>query len=268
MIESRRKRSGRVDLPKLIWMTLCLALLLDAEVSWGNLWGQNRKGNALYEKGEFDEALKVYKDALLKSPESPHLHYNIGNALYQKRKFKDAAEEYQKALRSDQPLIQEQTFYNLGNSAYRQDKLTDAIEFYKKALQLKPDDMDAKYNLEFVRKKLKEMAQKHQPKSQQEKSEEKQDKKQQKRSKEGQPPEEERAKQREEKESEQPQEMNEVEGEKKGQERPESSSPQKGMMSKEEAQRLLDALKEQEKKDQKELRKMKAGGQTKVEKDW
>jgi len=262
-------------LRRLIWIAFCLALLLDAEVSWGSLWGKNRKGNALYEKGQYDEALKVYKDAQLESPESSHLHYNMGNALYQKKKFKEATEEYQKALRSDQPLIQEQTFYNLGNSAYRQGNFLEAIEFYKKALQLKPDDIDAKYNLEFVRKKLKEMAQKQPPQSQesqQEKPERKEDKKQQEKSgerqREGEQQEKKKAEQQQEKESEQLKEMNQSQGEKEDQEKPEFSPPQKGMMSKEEAQRLLDALKEQEKKDQRELRRVKSKGRVRVEKDW
>jgi len=260
-------------LRRFIWIGIGLFLLLDTEVSWGSLWGKNRKGNKLYEKGQYDEALKVYKDAQLESPESPQLHYNIGNALYQKRKFKEAAQEYEKALRSDRPLLQEGAYYNLGNSAYRQGKLTDAIQYYEKTLQLKPDDMDAKYNLEFVRKKLKETAQKQPPKNQgnqQEKSEKGQkgreeQKKSQQAKKQQQPKE---AEQPKEKKSEQAKELKQSQGKKEGQENPEPSPPQKGMMSKEEAQRLLDALKEQEKKDQKELRRVKTRGQTKVEKDW
>ncbi len=252
-------------------MVLCLTLLLDVEVGWGSLWGRNKKGNAFYEKGQYDEALKLYRDAQLESPESPPIHYNIGNVLYQKKKFPEASEEYQKALSSDQPLLQEQAFYNLGNTAYRVGKLQEAIDFYKKALQLKSDDMDAKYNLEFVRKKLKEMAQKQPPQSQenqQKKSEEKEDKNQQKKSEEGQQPEEKRAEQQQEKKSEQPKEMKGAEGEKEGQKKPEPSPLQKGMMSKEEAERLLNVLKEQEKKNQKEVRKVKAKGRVRVEKDW
>jgi len=254
-------------------MAVGLVLLLNTEVSWGSLWGKTRKGNKLYEKGQYDEALKVYKDAQLESPESPQLHYNIGNALYQKRKFKEAAEEYEKALRSDQPLLQEGAYYNLGNSAYRQGKLTDAIQYYEKVLELKPDDMDAKYNLEFVRKKLKEMAQKQPPKSQgsqQKKSQEKQEKggkgqKSQQTQKAEQPK---KSQQPPEKKSEGAKELKQTKG-KKGEDKKQGvASPKKGMMSKKEAERLLDALKEQEKKDQEELRRVKAKGRVRVEKDW
>ncbi len=251
---------------RLVWIILGLILLCDASIGWGSLWGKNRKGNKLYERGQYDEALKVYRDAQLESPESPQLHYNIGNALYRKRKFQEAAEEYQKALRSDQPLLQEQTYYNLGNSAYRQGKLTDAIQFYKKALQLKPDDMDAKYNLEFVRKKLKEMAQKQPPKSQggqqknQQKKEEGGESEQAKKS--PQP------KQKEEPQEQRAQRAKEQKGKGGEGEEPKALPKQKGMMSKEEAERLLNVLKEEEKKNEKEVRRMKASGHIRVEKDW
>jgi TolA-binding protein len=35
--------------------------------------------------------------------------------------------------------------------------LEEALEFYKKVLEINPDDEDAKYNIEFVQKKIKEM---------------------------------------------------------------------------------------------------------------
>ena len=253
---------------RFVWIIVGL-LLLNPEVGWGSLWGKTRKGNKLYERGQYDEALKVYKDAQLESPESPQLHYNIGNALYKKRKFKEATEEYQKALRSDQPLLQEGAFNNLGNSAYRQGKLTDAIQYYEKALQLKPDDVDAKYNLEFVRKKLKEMAQKQPPKnqgSQQKKSQEKQERggkgqKSQQTQKAEQPKQGERA-QEQRAEKAKGQRSGKKEGKRK------TAPAKKGLMSKEEAERLLNALKEQEKKNQKEVRRMKSSGQIRVEKDW
>ncbi len=260
---------------RLIWITLCLVLLFDGEIGWGSLRGKNKKGNALYEKEEYDEALKVYRNAQLESPDSPQLHYNIGNVLYQKKEFTEAAAEYQKTLRSDQRLLQGKTFYNLGNSAYRMGKLQEAIEFYKKALQIKPDDMDAKYNLEFVRKKLEEMAQKQPPQSQesqQENPEGKEGKKQQEgaeeKQRQGEQPKQKEAEQPKEKKPEQPEELKETAGKKENQETMEPYLPQEGLMSKEEAKRLLDALKEQEKKDQKELRRVKARGQTRVDKDW
>jgi len=53
-------------------------------------------------------------------------------------------------------------FYNIGNCYFQQNKLKESIEAYKKALELKPDDYQAKYNLELARAKLKEMADKQQ----------------------------------------------------------------------------------------------------------
>ena len=43
----------------------------------------------------------------------------------------------------------------MGNTLYRMNKFNESIDAYKKALKLDPDDMDAKFNLEFVREQIK-----------------------------------------------------------------------------------------------------------------
>ena len=43
----------------------------------------------------------------------------------------------------------------MGNALFRMNKLKESIVAYKKALELDPTDMDAKFNLEFVREQVK-----------------------------------------------------------------------------------------------------------------
>jgi Ca-activated chloride channel family protein len=146
-------------------------------IIWTNLaWADsfsslNKKGNKAYKEGEelllkkeknkaaetYEQALKYYRDAEIEKPESPELSYNIANVMYQQEKYQDALEKYYKGLSTDEPKDQAATYYNMGNTLYRSGKYPEAIQAYQKCLDLTPDDEEAKYNIEFVRKKMKEM---------------------------------------------------------------------------------------------------------------
>lgn len=188
-----------------------------------------KEGNKYYAQGKFDQALNKYQDALIDDPESPEIHFNIGDALYKKKKYQEALKSYQKALIAEDVLLQSKAYYNIGNTLYRLGRLPESILAYKKALEINPNDMDAKYNLEFVRNKLKQNLKRQSMAGQRQ---------QQIQAK----PQAEQQKQR------------------KGQER-------KQEMSKEEAERILDALKRDEEKVQKR-RRIKVAGSYKVDKDW
>jgi tetratricopeptide (TPR) repeat protein len=184
------------------------------------------EGNKLYRQGKFDAAANRYQDALLDDPGSSRIQFDMGNALYKRKDYQKALDAYQKALGTDDVALQSQVYYNMGNSLYRSQKLPEAISAYERALKLNPNDQDVKYNLEYVRNKLKQNAQ-PQNQNQQQKQQEQQ-----------------QAEQR-------------LAG-KKEEKKPE--------MSKEDAARLLDALKE----NQKDLRKqeVRTGGHLQIEKDW
>ena len=124
-------------------------------------------GNKLYEEERFDEALNKYIDAQTQAPESPIIKFNMGNAQYKKDKYEDAMKQFESTLSVDDAGMQSQAYYNMGNSLYRLGKLPESILMYKKALELDPADEDAKYNLEFVRKQLKDQADKQQQNQQQ-----------------------------------------------------------------------------------------------------
>ena len=210
------------------------------------------QGNQLYAEEKFDEANIQYQDALLDNPTSPVIQYNVGNVLYKKKDYKKAIEAYHKSLDSDDPLFQSKTYYNIGNTLYRHNKLLESILAYEKALKLNPEDADAKHNLEFVRNKLKENADKQKDQNQQQQQQEQQQQNQ------------DQEKKDQEKQDQQEQKKNQ---EKKDQQEESQPQPQeKKEMSKEEAERLLEALKE----DQKDMKKkqVKGKGRKRVEKDW
>jgi Ca-activated chloride channel family protein len=202
-------------------------------------------GNKLYRQGKYDGAATRYQDALLDDPTSPRIQFDMGNALYKKKDYQKALNAYQKALGTDDIGLQSQVYYNMGNSLYRAQKLPEAISAYERALKLNPNDQDAKYNLEYVRNKLKQNAQP------QNREQQKQDQQQQQSQKQGQ-------QKQDQKQQDQKQQAEQQQAGKKQEKQTE--------MSKEDAARLLDALKE----NQKDLKKQEAqtGGRVQIEKDW
>jgi Ca-activated chloride channel homolog len=203
------------------------------------------RGNSYYAKQNFDAALEKYQDALINDPESKELHYNLGNAFYKKENYEEAVKEYGKATYSKDISLQSRSYYNTGDCLYRMGKLPESIQFYKKALELDPKDEDAKYNIEFVQKKIKENMEKKpgQQQNQQQQNQQKKDR------------------QQKQQQQDQNKQQQGKQDEKKKQEE------KKGGMSKEDAERLLNAFEENEKDAQKQ-RKAPVQGRANTGNDW
>ena len=58
----------------------------------------NKKGNKLYEKKKYSDAIEVYRKAQIKDPQSAPIRYNLGNSLYELNDFTEAEKEYMKWL--------------------------------------------------------------------------------------------------------------------------------------------------------------------------
>lgn len=115
---------------------------------------KNEEGNALFEKGEYEAALRRYLEAQQEARSRPELHFNAGDALYKQGKYAEAMQEMGRATEGTRPDMSAAAHYNLGNALFRQEKFQEAVGAYKKSLELKPDDIDAKINLELALEKL------------------------------------------------------------------------------------------------------------------
>lgn len=240
---------------------LLVVFIATPGVSGDEVVKKNRKGIEYYNEENYEEALGAYRDAQLEVPESAELHFNIADVLYKQKKYEEAQEEYLQALSTDDALLQSQIFYNVGNCQYRTNKLVEAIDSYKKSLEINPDDIDAKHNLEFVRNKLKEMAEQQQQQAQQQQQQQEQEQQQQG---------EQSQEQQQQGEEQQAQQQQGEEQQEEGDEEQQQQQAQKveGEMTEEEAQRILDALKDDEQEVQKEIRKAHSSGKKRVAKDW
>jgi len=237
---------------------------------------KTKEGNRLYQAGRFEPAQTRYVEARSgveeKTENSYRLHLNLGDALYQQKKYGEARKEFEQAGGSESAELQAQAAYNIGNSYFKEalqskdqnqglELLKQAVAGYRKTLELRPDDADAKYNLEVVRRHLDVKQKEQQPNPQacpnpkpgdkNQRPDQKQDQESQKQTAQNQP---------------QPQPGGTAEQKPKPAPAPgDKKKPEE--LSKEEAMRLLDALQAQEEEEQKERYQAMAGSRA-GGKDW
>ncbi|MDO9110911.1 MAG: VWA domain-containing protein [Desulfatirhabdiaceae bacterium] len=111
-----------------------------------------KEGIDAYNQGAYEKALKLFIDAQLDNPDRPDILYNIGNAYYHNGDYEAAAKNYKEALKTENKLLQQKAHYNLGNADFRKKQYEDAVKNYEEALKLNPDDIQARQNLEYVKK--------------------------------------------------------------------------------------------------------------------
>jgi tetratricopeptide (TPR) repeat protein len=209
-----------------------------------------RDGNRAYEKGKYNDAEVEYKKALEKDAKSHAGLFNLGDALYKQQRYDEAMREYNNAaLATRNTDNRAASYYNLGNSFFRSNKLQESIEAYKQALRTNPGDEDARYNLQLALDRLK---QQQQNKDQQKKQKDQQQQNQQ------------QNQDQKQNQNQQQQQQPQNQSTKQDQTR---AQQMKDQMPKEEADRILEALRNSEKQIQKELRKRPAA-KVRVEKDW
>lgn len=211
-----------------------------------------REGNRQYAAKKFADSETSYRKAL-ESDRSFHQGvFNLGDALYKQERYEEAVQQYQSVAGSSSDNdVRGQSFHNLGNALLKSGKAKESIDAYKNSLRLRPDDLDTKYNLEYARMMLKQQQQEQQNKSDKDKQKQ-DDKKQDQPKQDQQKQDEQKQKEQQQKEQKQQQAQNEQ---------------RKQKMSKEDAERILEALKNEERNVQKRLQK-KVPARISVEKDW
>jgi len=149
-----------------------------------------------------------------------------------------------------EPIASADALYNAGNTLFKQDKIEESIEAYKETLRLNPKDHDARYNLQLAKEKLKQQQQNQQQNPQQQNRDQQNKDQQQKNQNEN--------KQQEQQPQNQQQDSQQ-------QQQPRQAEQNK--IPKEQADRILEALRNNEKEIQKQIRK-REGTKIRTEKDW
>ena len=118
--------------------------------------GSLGKGNEYYRQSQYDLAERQYKLTLQEDPDNATAQYNLANALYQQKKYKEATDVLKKLQKgTSDNAIKQASFYNEGVVHTKEKDLQASIEAYKAALRLKPDDQQARENLQKAIRELK-----------------------------------------------------------------------------------------------------------------
>ncbi len=231
----------------------------------GNSFSQIEKkfihdGNTIYHQGKYEEAEKSYQKALEKNPTSPTGKFNMADALYRQKKYDEAAKQFGNiAGSSEDKNLKAKAFHNLGNSMLQSQKLKECVDAYKNALRNNPNDEDTRKNLAYA---MRMMQQEQNQQKQNDKNDQKdnKDQKDQKQNQENQ----EKKDQKENQEKKEQQENEKQENQEQGKEQ------KKDQLSKQDAQRLLESMNNDEKKLQEKLKreKLQKVQPVEIEKDW
>ncbi|MEE9179679.1 MAG: tetratricopeptide repeat protein [Vicinamibacteria bacterium] len=116
---------------------------------------KNKEGAELYEEGKLDEALVAYTQAQEESPDASEIQYNIANVHYRKEEMDKALDGYRTA-RSGSDEVQRRSHFNTGNVLYKGETFPDAVAAYKEALKIDDQDIEARQNLELALRKKEE----------------------------------------------------------------------------------------------------------------
>ena len=245
-----------------------------------------RSGNELFNKQDFEKAEVEYRKALDTKEDSYEAAFNLGDALYKQKKYEEALQQFDNLVEgeTDKERLGE-LYHNIGNTFLAMNKPQESIEAYKQSLLNRPASQDTKYNLEFARQLLQQQQQnQQQDNNQQDKNNQQQNQDQQNQNQQNQEQnkdqqnknqqnQEQNQQGQQDKNKEQQQDKGQQEQNKEQQTQQQNGEQQQdGKISKEDAERLLGALENEEKKTQEKVQKQKAQSQQakkmKIEKNW
>jgi Ca-activated chloride channel family protein len=193
-----------------------------------------REGNTAYQQGKYDEASVNYRASLERDKTFTEGIFNLGDALYKQGKYDEAADQFR--LAAMQKHIEKEllakSYHNLGNAMVKTNKLQEAVDAYKRALKANPNDDETRHNLSYALMKLQQQQQQSQQQQNQQQQQQQQSQQQQNQ-----------------------------------QQQQAQSAQQKPSLSKVDAERILEALNNEEKNVQKKLIKKKVVPVI-IEKDW
>lgn len=212
-----------------------------------------RKGNKVYEKGNYTEAEIAYLKALEVNPKSLVATYNLGNALFKQKKTKEALEKYQLAFSQEKnPKKKAAITHNAANAYMELNDYSNAVGLYRESLRLNPSDDETRYNLAVAQALLRKQQQ------------------QQKKNKKDKDKDDNKDKNKDQQDQQQQQQQQQDDQKKRQQQQQQQQQDQQEQVSKEKAQQLLDALMQDEKDTQDKVRKLQQqqSRSKNPEKDW
>ena len=247
---------------------LLLALLpVVASAQSSTVRKETRQGNREYKAQHYDRAEVDYRRALHHDSTAYRAQYNLGNTLYRQKKYDEAIQHYDRALL--QPDLnakqRSQILHNRGNSYLKAglqkenrgeglQQFQQAVNDYQEALKLTPKNDDTRYNLSYAKKLLQQAQQQQQQGGGKDQNDNKDNK----------------DKNKDQGNNGQDNQQNQDKQNQQQQDQQQQNQQQKQQQQKkQDAERLLEAVKNNEKNTMKEnAKKLEAATPRSIEKDW
>ena len=207
-----------------------------------------REGTKLYNDSSYSQAEIKYRKALEKDQDYFKSSFNLADAVYKQERYEEASSLFNALkdnARSKEDLAK--VYHNLGNSLAKENKYEKAINAYKNSLRINPTDDETRYNLALTKKN--KQKQEEQNKDQENKDQENKD--------------------QENKDQENKDQENKDQENKDQENKDQENKKKQDKISKEDAEKMLDAIQQKEKELQEKLQKKKVKGKKiKLLKDW
>lgn len=223
-------------------------------------------GNKLYNNKRYAEAEVQYRKALEANPNSEVAQYNLASSLLKQDRIQPQPQQGGEPQMS--PTMQEATnllqkvaqtsrskplaskaSYNLGNIAYHQQNWEEAIDNYKQALRKNPDNNDARYNLRLAQLKKKQQDKNKDKNKNQDQNKDKQDKNKDKKDQD---------KKDQDKQNQDKKDQDQNKDQNKQNQDKQQQQPQKGDLSKQNMDRILQTMQDKERETQQKMNARKA----------
>lgn len=122
-----------------------------------------RRGNRDFRKENFREAEIDYRKALVKDSMSVAANYNLASTLYREGDYAQAMQTLER-VKDAAPMSPASAdyYFNLGDAALQQQDYQKAVEAFGESLIRRPDDLQAKENFIYAKKKLQDQQQNQQ----------------------------------------------------------------------------------------------------------
>ncbi len=213
-------------------------------------------GLRAWEKEKYDEARTYYQKRLEKEDKAI-LHYNLGTSAHKEGDAELAEKALNQALRSNDTDFLAKAHYNLGQVQLQQQNLQGAAENFLKSILYDPSDPNAKAMYELTRQLMQQQEQQQGGDKSQEQDQQKQNQDQNN-----------NQQQNEEENQQQNTQNNQKENDQQEQSAM-AAAPEEQQMSDDQAENILNAMREREKEAMKKLLNQQyKGSKIKRSKDW
>ena len=247
------------------FVTICLLALLSLSA-----FGQKadlRRGNRQFRKEKYAEADISYRKALMQDTALVATRYNLANNLYRQGNMEEAAKQLDAvAQNAAGTRFSADYYFNRGNVAIAQEDWKTAVGAFMECLLRTPDDLAAKENFIYARNKLMEQQQQQQNENQDQ--DQNQDQNQQ--NQQNQQDQDQNQDQDQQNQDQQQDQDNNKDQDQDQQNQGGSGQQEEAELSPQQAQQLLQAIQDKEKKTQEKVDERKAlmARSRKKEKNW